>query len=203
MLPTDLAIFSEPSSSIPLCIQIRASGSRARPASAPPRSRGAGTRGRRRRRGCRTRRPAAPRPSPSTRCASPGARGPRRVPGRVLALLRRLPQREVQRIVLEIRALDALALVHLVDVAARELAVGVERADAEVHVAGRRVGRAALDQALDQLDDLARRTRSRTARRPAARARAGRYRRCSGAPSRPPAPPTAAPRPAPRRRSCR
>ena len=82
-------------------------------------------------------------------------RPPRRVPGRVLALLRRLPQREIERIVLEIRALDALALVHLVDVPARQLAVGVERADAEVDVPGHRVGRVGVDQPLDQLDDLA------------------------------------------------
>ena len=41
----------------------------------------------------------------------------------VLALLVRLPEREVERVLLAVGALDALALVHLVDVAARELAV--------------------------------------------------------------------------------
>ena len=53
----------------------------------------------------------------------PGARAPRRVPARVLALLGGLPEREVERVLLAVGALDALALVHLVDVAARQLAV--------------------------------------------------------------------------------
>ena len=83
------------------------------------------------------------------------AAAPRRVPGGVLALLPRLPEREVQRVLLEVGALDALALVHLVDVAARQLAVGLGSvAHAEVDVAGDRVGAAAVEQALDQLDDL-------------------------------------------------
>ena len=52
------------------------------------------------------------------------------------------------------RALEPLALVHLVDVAMRERAVLGQRADAEVDVAVDRVGVAALDQRLDQRDDL-------------------------------------------------
>ena len=109
------------------------------------------------------------------------ARAPRRVPGGVLALLGRLPEREIERILLEIGALDALALVHLVEVASRQLAVRLERAHAEVDVAGDRIGRAAVDQPLDQLDDLADVLgRVRLGVRPA-RARAGPCRRCSGA----------------------
>ena len=48
---------------------------------------------------------------------------PGRVPGGVLALLVRLPQREVQRVLLAVGALDALALVHLVDRAVAQRAV--------------------------------------------------------------------------------
>ena len=40
---------------------------------------------------------------------------PRRVPGGVLARLLRLPQREVEGILLAVDALASLALVHLVD----------------------------------------------------------------------------------------
>ena len=49
---------------------------RTRPRTARSRSRGAGRSGRRRRRGCRTARRGSGAPSPSTRCASPGAPGP-------------------------------------------------------------------------------------------------------------------------------
>ena len=55
---------------------------------------------------------------------------------------------------LQRRALDALALVHVVDRAVRQLAVARVRAHVEVDVAVDRVGVAALDQRLDQLDDL-------------------------------------------------
>jgi hypothetical protein len=79
---------------------------------------------------------------------------PRGGPPRVLHRLARLPQREVERVLLERRALEPLALVHLVDVAVRQLAVRRERADAEVDVALHRVRVAALDQLGDQLDDL-------------------------------------------------
>ena len=51
-------------------------------------------------------------------------------------------------------ALEALALVHVVDVAVRERAVLGQRAHAEVDVALGLVGVAALDQRLDQRDDL-------------------------------------------------
>ena len=55
--------------------------------------------------------PSSSPPSPSTRCASPGARAPRRVPRGVLARLRRLPEREVARILLQrVR----LLLLHLI-----------------------------------------------------------------------------------------
>ena len=63
-----------------------------------------------------------------------------RVPGGVLALLLRLPEREVERVLLAVGALDALALVHVVDVAVRELAVARVGAHAEVDVAVDRVG---------------------------------------------------------------
>ena len=78
---------------------------------------------------------------------------PGRVPGGVLALLRGLPEREVHRVLLEVRALDALALVHRVERAVRELAVVLVAAHAEVDVAARRIGAAVVDQRLDQLDD--------------------------------------------------
>ena len=79
---------------------------------------------------------------------------PRRVPGRVLTRLVRLPEREIGRVALAVSALDALPLVHLVDVAVRQLAVFRVTADREVDVAVDRVGMTALDQLLDQLDDL-------------------------------------------------
>ena len=82
------------------------------------------------------------------------AAAPGRVPGGVLALLPRLPQREVQRIFLQRCALDALALIHLVQVAARQLAVPVHGSNPEVHVAGGHVGGVRVDQPLDQLDDV-------------------------------------------------
>jgi hypothetical protein len=79
---------------------------------------------------------------------------PGRRPVGVLALLGRLPEREVERIVLAVGALDPLALIHLVDVAARQLPVARQGPDAEVDVAVRRVGVAALHERLDQLHDL-------------------------------------------------
>ena len=80
---------------------LRERRARAPPASAPPRSRGAGRSGRCRRRGSRTARRASPRPSPSTRCASPGRPRPHGAsqPG-VLHRLARLPEREVERVLL-------------------------------------------------------------------------------------------------------
>ena len=79
---------------------------------------------------------------------------PRRRPARVLHRLGRLPEREVERVLLEPGALEALALVHLVDVAVRELPVLGQRAHAEVDVALRHVGVAAVEQVLDVGDDL-------------------------------------------------
>ena len=66
----------------------------------------------------------------------------------------RLPEREVERVLLEALRPGLLALVHLVRVSVRELAVVVEAPDAEVHVAARLVGELSLDQRLDELDDL-------------------------------------------------
>ena len=76
------------------------------------------------------------------------------IPGGVLHRLLRLPEREVERVLLERGAFDALALVHLVDVAVRQRAVLGQRAHAEVDVALDHVGVAALDQVADQRDDL-------------------------------------------------
>ena len=75
---------------------------------------------------------------------------PRRGPRAVLALLARLPEREV---LLALFQSALLALVHLLERAVRELAVAGEARDAEVHVAARAVGVAGVDQRLDQFDD--------------------------------------------------
>ena len=79
---------------------------------------------------------------------------PRRLPGRVLAGLLRLPQREVGRIALAPGALHSLPLVHLLQIAMGKLTVFGIAADREVHVSLRRIGVPALDQPLDQVDDL-------------------------------------------------
>ena len=68
---------------------------------------------------------------------------PGRRPARVLALLARLPEREVLRRLLELGGVVALALLHLLERAVRELAVAVEARHAEVDVAAGRVGVAA------------------------------------------------------------
>ena len=116
MLPTDFAIFSPSIWSIPLCIHSRASGAARRRASAPASFSWWG----------KTRSLPPPWISKSSaeqllrhrraldvpaRAAAP----PRRVPRGVLALLMRLPEREVERVLLAVGPLDALALVHLVD----------------------------------------------------------------------------------------
>ena len=154
MLPTDLAIFSSPIWSIPLCIQICAS-SWPRPASVcaasfswwgktrslPPPwiSNGA---------------PSTSRPSRSTRCASPGGRGPTASPTPCPPSASS-PSRARSRAGPPCaRRPRALTLVHVVHVAVREGAVLGQRAHAEVDVALGLVGMAALDQRLDQLDDL-------------------------------------------------
>src|SRR6185312_12339529 len=81
------------------------------------------------------------------------ALAPGRGPGRVLALLAGLPEREVERVLLAVRSLHPLALIHVVDAAVRETAVAPIGADAEVDVAIGRVGVAAVDQRSDVLDD--------------------------------------------------
>ena len=120
------------------------------------RSRGAGRRGRARRRGSRTPAPDASRPSPSTRCASRAAPAPGRLPRRVLALLVRLPEREVARALLERALLFLLGRVPdgvLVE-PAREHAVVRVAVDPVVHVSAGRVRELAVDELLDQRDDL-------------------------------------------------
>ncbi len=82
------------------------------------------------------------------------ALAPRRRPGRVLALLARLPEREVEPVALALAAARLLALVHLVGIAVGELSVAVEAADGEVDVAVGLVGVAGFDQRLDQRHDL-------------------------------------------------
>ena len=97
---------------------------------------------------------AAPRPSPSTRCASPGARGPTARP-------RPCPRppsgafhsAKSSGSSLRSDALDPLALVHVVDRAVGQRAVVGVRAHAEVDVAVDRVGGAVVEQRLDQVDD--------------------------------------------------
>ena len=99
-------------------------------------------------------------PSPSTRCASPGGPAPTARATQVSSpSLCRLPQREVERILLAVDALDPLPLVHLLDVAVRELAIVGVRAHAEVHVAAGDVGVAAVDERLDEIDDRSDRLR--------------------------------------------
>ena len=155
MLPTDFDIFSSSSWTIPLCIQIRARGTpRAasvwaisfswwgKTRSEPP--------------------PWIAKSGPSSllghRRALDVPAGPALPPGRgpagVLVGLARLPEREVERVLLQRLGARLLALVHLVGVAVRELAVAVEAADAEVDVAARLIGVPGLDQRLDQGDDL-------------------------------------------------
>ena len=136
MFPTDLDIFSSASWSIPLCIQTRASGL-PRPASVCAASFS----------WCgNTRSMPPPWTSKSTPryCSAmaehsmcqPGRPGPHGESQLVSSpSLVDLPEREVERVLLAVGALDALALVHLVDVAARQLAVALVRAHAEVHVA--------------------------------------------------------------------
>ncbi len=78
---------------------------------------------------------------------------PGRRPLRVLALLVGLPEGEVERVVLALGALDALALVHAVHLAVREPSVLIIGSHAEVHVAVDGVGMLAVDQRLDVGDD--------------------------------------------------
>src|SRR5947199_4037784 len=84
---------------------------------------------------------------PARTAAAPG-----RVPGRVLAFLRRLPEREVARVLLE-RA-GILVGLELVEPLPREASVGGIACDTEVDVATGLVGEAVADELLDQRDDL-------------------------------------------------
>ena len=103
--------------------------------------------------------------------AGPAA-APRRVPGRVLALLLRLPEREVLRALLQRGGVVALALLHLLERAVRQLPVVGEARDAEVDVALGRVGVPRVDQVLDQRRRSRRSSRWRSARGRGGRARA-------------------------------
>ena len=92
---------------------------------------------------------------------------PGRLPPGVLALLARLPQREVLRRLLQLGGVVALALLHLLERAVRELAVAVERRHAEVHVAAALVGVAestrspiSADDRVDRLGGLRLRVRA-------------------------------------------
>ena len=116
------------------------------------------------------------------RPAAPGG-----VPARVLARLVRLPEGEVERIALAIRSLDALALIHLIDVAMGYLAVFRVAAHRKVDVSVGRIRVPALDQPTRSdwtisADRLAR----PAARRRGVRARARRCRRCRRSSSRGP-----------------
>ena len=76
---------------------------------------------------------------------------PRRLPVRVLARLRRLPEGEVARVILEwVR----LLLLNLVGTLTRQPAIVLEARHAEVHVAAGLVGEPPADQLLDQRHDL-------------------------------------------------
>ena len=118
MLPTDFAIFAWSSRTIPLCTHRRASGcavgsaglrrlvlvvgeDQVRAAAVDLEVEPEQLLGHRRALDV----PARP-------AAAPG-----RLPGRVLARLLRLPQREVERVPLALGALDPLALIHVVDFA--------------------------------------------------------------------------------------
>ena len=122
-------------------------------ATARARSRGAGTRGRARRRGSRTPGPRAPsRHRRALDVPAGPADAPRRLPRRVLALLGRLPEREVARVLL---ARVRLLLLDLVGPLARERAVG--RRSARRGSRRRRptaYAWPAASSSLDQRDDL-------------------------------------------------
>ena len=128
------------SATMPLCIQRRRARARAPSASGRPRSRGGGRAGPSRRRGCRAARPAALSAIAEHSMCQPGRPAPQGAPRRVLARLVRLPEREVERVLLALGALDALALVHLVDARCESAPYPPSRAHAEVDVAAARVG---------------------------------------------------------------
>src|SRR5256886_8517655 len=85
------------------------------------------------------------------------ARPPRRLPDGVLALLVRLPERKVARVLLQLLAFRFLRRVVqslVVALAAREPAVLGKCGDPEVDVPTGRVGEPAVDEPADQVDDL-------------------------------------------------
>ena len=151
MFPTDFAIFSSSSSSIPLCAQMRANSRPAprdwassfswcgkaevEPAAVDLEARAEVLLGH----GRALDVPARP-PLP-----------PRRVPGRVLVRLVRLPEREVPLVLLEVARLLGD---HVLELRARELAVAGPPLDTEVDVALGLVGQPAVDELCDQGDDL-------------------------------------------------
>src|SRR5258708_27889065 len=67
------------------------------------------------------------------------AAAPRRVPRGVLAGFLPLPEGEVEWVALALRSLDALALIHLVDVAVAELPVFGVAPNTEIDVSVRRI----------------------------------------------------------------
>src|SRR6188472_695759 len=79
---------------------------------------------------------------------------PGRPPPGVLPLLVPLPEREVERILLERGGTSLLALIHLAGVPVGELPVALDATHTEVDVPIRLVGVARGDQGLDQGDDL-------------------------------------------------
>ena len=175
MLPSDLDIFSPVSRSIPLCIQTRAKRSPA----ASDCARSFSWCGKDQIEAAAVHvevlaqldmRHGRALDVPARATAPPG-----RVPGGVLARLRGLPEREVERRALALAGLDAGSRDQVVGSLTGELAVRRVGGDAEVHVAvAARVGRAALDQALDQRDDLLdRQARQRFRVRPSQAQRVG------------------------------
>ena len=160
MLPTDFAIFSSSICTMPLCIQVRDERLAARRLglrdlvlvvredevrSAAVQLERDAEHGLGHRRALDV--PAGP------------AVAPGRLPVGVLALLARLPEREVLGRLLQLGGVVALALLHLLQRAVRELAVAGEGGHAEVHVAAALVGVIRLHERLDQGDDLADRLR--------------------------------------------
>ena len=170
MLPTDLAIFSPSSRTMPLCIQMRASGF---PRAASVWAISFSWCG-------KTRSEPPPWISKSTpRISSaiaehsmcqPGRPAPQGASSAVSSpSFCAFQSAKSCGLSFSVGGVVALALLHLLERAVRELAVAVEARHAEVDVAARRVGVARVDQRLDQ-----RRRSRRSSRSPSARGPAGR-----------------------------
>jgi hypothetical protein len=71
-----------------------------------------------------------------------------------LTRLGRLPQREVERILLLLRGSDPRTDLEVVDLPPGELPVAIKRGDAVVHIPVHLISQALIDQGLDQLDHL-------------------------------------------------